>query len=84
MVFIFWKADRIPLQFYLCCPSQTLLHWQIIFPAGITLDKPLERGTGMKYGLMGNACYAKEHVHIDACGILSPIDPPSALHIYTF
>lgn len=74
------KADYIPL----CCPSQTLLHWQIFFPAGLALDGPLDKGTGNKYGPMGSACYAKEHVHIDAFGILSPIDPPSALHIYTF
>lgn len=48
------------------------------------LDGPLDKGTGNKYGPIANACYAKEHVCIDAFGILSPIDLPSALHIYTF
>lgn len=80
----FVKAGYIPLPFHLCCPSQTLLHWLTFFPAGLMLDGPLDRGTGNKYGPMASACYAKEHVHIDAFGILSPIDLPSALHIYTF
>lgn len=80
----FVMAVYIPLPFHLCCPSKTLLHWQIFFPAGLTLDYPLDKGTGNKHGPMATACYAKEHVHIDAFGILSTIDLPSALHIYTF
>lgn len=43
-----------------------------------------DRGTGNKQVPMASACYAKEHVHIDAFGILSPIELPPALHIYTF
>lgn len=74
----------LPLPVGLCCPSQTLLLWQIFFPAGQTLDSPLDRGTGNKQVPMASACYAKEHVRIDAFGILSPIDLPSASHIYTF
>lgn len=41
-------------------------------------------GTGNKHGSLASACYVKEQVHIDAYGILSPIDLPSAFHIYTF
>lgn len=48
------------------------------------LAGPLDTDTGNKYGPMVRACYAKERVHIDAFGILSHIDLPSALHIYTF
>lgn len=54
------------------------------FPAGLMLGGPLDKGTGNKYGPIASACYAKEPVCIDAFGILSPIDLPSALHIYTF
>lgn len=57
---------------------------QIFFPAGLTPAGPSDRGTGNKYKPMARACYAKKHVHIDAFGILSPIDLPSALLIYTF
>lgn len=75
------KADYKPLSFHFFCPSQSFIFF---FPTGQTLDCPLDKGTGNKYGPMASACYAKEHVHIDAFGILSTIDPPSALHIYTF
>lgn len=74
----------LPLPVGLCCPSQTLLLWQRVFPASRTPDGPSDRGTGNKQVPMANACYAKEHVHIDAFGILSLIDLPSASHIYTF
>lgn len=31
----FVKADNSLVPPRLCCPSQTLLHWQIFFPAGL-------------------------------------------------
>lgn len=43
-----------------------------------------QTGTGNKHGSVASACYVKDQVHIDASGILSPIDLPSAFHIYTF
>lgn len=45
------------------------------------LDDSKDKSTGNKYG---SACYVKERVHIDAFGILSPIDLLAAFHIYTF
>lgn len=65
-------------------PSETLLLCLIFFPAGLTLDSLLDKGTGNKHVSMAISCYAIERVHIDAFGILSPIDLLSALHIYTF
>lgn len=38
LVCISYRQIYVPLPFHSCCPSQTLLCWQILFPAGPTLD----------------------------------------------
>lgn len=77
-----------PLPFHWRCPSQTLCRPPLLPPlladtfssgpdTGLT-------GTGNKHGSLASACYVKDQVHVDAYGILSPIDLPSAFHISTF
>lgn len=39
LVCISYRQIYVPLPFHSCCPSQTLLCWQILFPAGPTLGR---------------------------------------------